>query len=379
LSPSRRQPHKPSPSRNAQTRNLAALEKTGSTSRVLNLVAVSKTHGSTPEYSEQPFFKNKVLNKVIILKHRLRADDRFNFDVYSATATKVILPFECGDLSLGGQSFFIGQRGWADLLYEACNDADDLARDIEVLRIIDGLPSLDPFLLRESLRVNGYLVAPCYFAISPADLLRMQAYVGQAVSQLVKMALGSSDFSLSVSRLVEALLSTEVDERLEPMRATLMLEGDRFREGVFSWKGFLYYKWALSELASELKTVSEEIGKLTITGPRDKETSIYIESSQKRLSASIQIQKNEVMRTLKIYDEAFKSLTSRNEPHAFRDFLLKAPELFLSLGEKIGVISHISSFWRYRFPKGRPPTCSVEEAVEILRDFEYGLGATLSC
>ncbi len=85
------------------------------------------------------------------------------------------------------------------------------------------------------------------------------------------------------------------------------------------------------------------------------------------------------MRALKIYDEAFKSLTSRNEPHAFRDFLLRAPELFLSLGEKVGVISHISSFWRYRFPKGPVPSCSAEEALEILRDFEFSLGSTLSC
>ena len=40
-------------------------------------------------------------------------------------------------------------------------------------------------------------------------------------------------------------------------------------------------------------------------------------------------------------------------PKTFRDFLLSAPYMFLELGEKMGAISHIVSFWRYRFPKDR--------------------------
>lgn len=379
MSVTRRNSNRPANARGAQGRSLTALERSASTSRVLNLLSVDKAHGDTPEHREAPFFKNKVLNTVIILKHRLRADDMFLFDEFRATATKIILPFERGDLNLGGQSFFIGQRGWIDLLHEACNSPVDLARDIEVLNLLDALPSLDPFLVRETLRRDGYFIAPCYFAISPADLARMQAYVGQAISQLVEMALGSSEFSPSLGRLVEALLSTDVDERLEPLRVTLMLEGESFREGVFSWKGFLYYKWALAALSPELKAVSEEIAKLTITGPRDAETGAYLDAARQRLALAIQAQRNDVIRTLKIYDDAFSSLTARKDPQAFRDFLLRAPELFISLGEKVGVISHISSFWRYRFPKGRPATCGVDEALDILQDFESGVGATLSC
>ena len=52
---------------------------------------------------------------------------------------------------------------------------------------------------------------------------------------------------------------------------------------------------------------------------------------------------------------------------------MRAPEMFLSLGERVGVISHISSYWRYRFPAGEALTVDVEEAIDIFQDFEAGL------
>jgi hypothetical protein len=58
---------------------------------------------------------------------------------------------------------------------------------------------------------------------------------------------------------------------------------------------------------------------------------------------------------------------------AFRDFLLKSPEMFLSLGERTGMVSHIASFWRYRFPKGRPLRVELDELFDILQDFHHGL------
>jgi hypothetical protein len=43
----------------------------------------------------------------------------------------------------------------------------------------------------------------------------------------------------------------------------------------------------------------------------------------------------------------------------------------------VGVISHISSYWRYRFPQGEPLTVDVEEAIDIFMDFEAGLAVPL--
>lgn len=363
------------------TRSLRALDREASTSRVLNLVAIEARSGHRPEHGEAPLFRNRILNTALVVKHRLRADDIFLFDEIRPNATKIIIPFERSDLGLGGQSFFVGQRGWVDLLREACNEHTDMARDLATLRLIDQLPSLDPFLLREHLRRHGLSVASTYFALSTADMEQMQSFVSAQISLLIDLAYrdaGRAVPGAHAARLVEALLSTDVDERLEPLRETLIMDGESFKEGVFSWKGFLYYKWMLTRLWTELDTVGGEIARLTITGNRDAGTQRFLDDTRKRLRRGILLERRAIMRALDVYDRAFNDLIDNGRPQAFRAFLLRAPDMFLSLGEKVGVIAHIASFWRYRFPAGMPLVADIEDAIDLLQDFDAGLSVSLA-
>ena len=346
---------------------------------MLNLLAIEARSGHRPEHGEAPLFRNRILNSALLVKHRLRTDDIFLFDEVRPNATKVIIPFERSDLGLGGQSFFVGQRGWVDLLREACNEHTDMARDLATLRLIDQLPSLDPFLLREHLRRHGLSVAPAYFALSGADMEQMQSFVSVQISHLINLAYrdtGRVSPGAHAARLVEALLSTDVDERLEPLRKTLVMDGESFKEGVFSWKGFLYYKWTLTRLWSELEIVGGEIARLTVTGNRDADTQRFIDDTRKRLRQGIMLERKAIMRALDVYDRAFEDLIDNGKPQAFREFLLRAPDMFLSLGEKVGVIAHIASFWRYRFPQGMPLVADIDEAVDLLADFDSGLSSS---
>ena len=361
------------------TRSLRALDREASTSRVLNLLAIETRSGHRPEHGEAPLFRNRILNSALLVKHRLRTDDIFLFDEVRPNATKVIIPFERSDLGLGGQSFFVGQRGWVDLLREACNEHTDMARDLATLRLIDQLPSLDPFLLREHLRRHGLSVSSSYFSLSGADMEQMHSFVSSQISQLISLAYrdtGRTAPGAQSDRLVEALLSTDVDERLEPLRETLVMDGESFKEGVFSWKGFLYYKWMLTRLWAELDTVGGEIARLTITGNRDVGTQRFLDDTRKRLRHGIVIERRAITRALDVYDRAFEDLIDNGKPQAFREFLLRAPDMFLSLGEKVGVIAHIASFWRYRFPLGMPLVADVEDAIDLLQDFDAGLNAS---
>jgi hypothetical protein len=134
----------------------------------------------------------------------------------------------------------------------------------------------------------------------------------------------------------------------------------------------------LSSLQPQLRVVSEEIGTLTVSGHRDAETKLYLDSARRRLRGAIGSQQRQIDRTLDVYVRAFSGLTRKGQPLAFRNFLLDAPRLFLSLGEKVGAVSHIASFWRYRFPAGQASTASVDEVVDIFQDFETSLGETLA-
>jgi hypothetical protein len=68
-------------------------------------------------------------------------------------------------------------------------------------------------------------------------------------------------------------------------------------------------------------------------------------------------------------------MIDEKNPKLFRDFLLGAPKLFLEIGEKMGAMQHITSFWQYRFPAGAPKHVDVEELITIFQDFTKGVAA----
>ena len=51
-------------------------------------------------------------------------------------------------------------------------------------------------------------------------------------------------------------------------------------------------------------------------------------------------------------------------------------DITMDIGEKMGVLSHIASFWRFRFPDPSKAFVDAEELITILHDFSKGLPAT---
>ncbi|MFO1237587.1 MAG: hypothetical protein U1F24_11355 [Alphaproteobacteria bacterium] len=356
-------------------RDLAALATTAASSRVLNLAMLNEMHAEDAEHRARPLFRNRQLNTAILIKHRLRPNERTPALATRLNATKVVLPFDIRNLKLGGQTFFVGEEAQEDKLRQVAGlSADELRSDLRTLTLIDMLPSLDPFLLREQLRRNGSTAASSYFYISPGDLRRMLGFVTDEIKQLVSLAFGMGGAGESAGRLAEALLSTHLDERLEPLRLTLRLEGDAFREGVFCWKGFLYYKWMRGELMPDVARAMRELDRLRIMGPRDRPSMDYIGSAQVKIRENLNLEMASTKETIDDYDRMFDDLVSRSKANAFRDFLLSAPEKFVRLGERLGNTSHVATFWKFRFPDPQRLACSIEEALDIMQDFEAGLG-----
>ena len=355
-------------------RNLAHLEATASTSRVLNLLRVAKRRRGDAAWAAQPFFKHPVLNNALILKHRLRHNETDLFFDTRRTATKLIIPIDGEDLRLGGRYLFVGQINYDEMLADYLGDAwlAD-SSDRELLTLIDRLPSLDPFLLREQLRRHGRDPARCYFEISDADMARMVGFVEREVQKLIDLCYaGGAQDDRSVSRLVKKILSSTVDAETEPLRVTLRLEKPEYQEGVFSWKGFLYYKWTLREVMPNVAKVADSIRAVRPRGQTDLEMIAYLNKARASLHSEILGALEEADKTLRYYDAAFQSLLD-GKPQAFRDFLLDAPAMFCDLGERLGAVMHIVSFWNYRFPSGRLPIVSGPELVEIISDFEDSL------
>ena len=267
-------------------RRLTALQESASTARVLNLAGTMRKFAHEPDSLTPPFFNHHLLNRAIILKHRIRANEIEQFAAPKQNATKVLLPIDPNDLKLGAHYFFMGQKDFEEVTKGAFGNALAIGRhDRQIMDLIDALPSLDPFLLREHLRRSGFEPARAYFNISDADLERMHNYVEAEITPLVAMSFQAEVGSKAqAAKLVTKILSSNAPDDLGPLRGVLMLGEKAFLDGIFAWRGFLYYKWVLETLHKQTASVMTAIETVQPRGQRDPESSAYIGPARNRIS-----------------------------------------------------------------------------------------------
>jgi hypothetical protein len=356
-------------------RSLAQLERSGSTARMLNLNAIAKRGPRPPETESRPLFHNALLNRSMVVKHRLRRGELELFPDYRLQATKFVLPTDASDLKAGGRYFFVGQRGYEDTISDLLGSQSRFnAHDRMVLQILDQSPTLDPFVLREQLRRHGLEPSPHYFEIGAADLSRMQAFVAKEIAPLANLTTQSVGGE-AAAKLARKLLSSKAEMETEPLRHTLKLDVGDYSEGVFCWKGFLYYKWCLDELTAHIAEVAQDITRTRLRAGARAQLRAQVEQQRARLHLCLAAAYDSVKATIGIYDEAYCRLVQDRDPAPFRQFLLRAPSLFNRVGEGLGAIQHVVSYWRFRFPPASHAAVEAADLQEILEDFLQALSA----
>lgn len=356
-------------------RSLIHLENSASTARVLNLLSNWRRHKDKPEYSAQPFFENKILNRAMILKHQLKRDELDLFNGTRLSATKIVFPVDPMDLKTGGKFALVGQRHFSQMLEGVMGQSSENAgRDLALLDLLDELPSFDPFLLREELRRNGYEPATCYLELTDADLKNIFAFAQSEIEPLVRMSLsGRSGIAAQTAKLVEKIFANKLDSEMEVFRQVLRLNEAEFAEGIFCWKGFIYYKWVEQSVAAASQTIVNTILQTMPLGKQEAQTRESLNRLRTSLVDRVLSSGNKVKTSLNSYDHAYAELTAKTNPVPFREFLLSAPARFAELGERLGVLQHITSFCQFRFPPNQRVVIGAEELLEIFSDFEGAL------
>jgi hypothetical protein len=356
-----------------EIRHLDNLNKSASTSRVLNLSSVYLHHADEDAYKAQPFFVNSQLNRAIILKHNLRANERHLFSNTRRIATKIILPFDPTDLKLGGVSFFFRQNNFDYFARTYLNMTDiDKNPDMKILRLLDALPSLDPFLVREHVYRAGFRPSNCYLRLSPADLRDMGSFACIEMEKLIMAAFGGKSRS-GAMKLGGKILSDTLDEELKPLQETMRLTDWQFTEAVFAWRGFLYYKWRHASLQGALREVLAALGSYHPLPTQDERIKNYLRNARPRLAVLMSNAIHRATAALAIYEEAYLGLIERNDPSPFKRFLLNGTQLFAELGDAIGALNHITSYFSFRMSNGRNGGRKRLESIEfadMLLDFE---------
>lgn len=140
-------------------------------------------------------FANDALNYVVLTKEMLTHDDPRRVDT-SPIGTKLYLPFERDKPEKGGRSIKIHNPKLESFLAEILGLAagpDAFASDLTILRTIDALPSLDGFLLRDALSLDGMAPDEAYFEVLAEDRVAIQKFIRGKMEMLVR-ALSAKPF-----------------------------------------------------------------------------------------------------------------------------------------------------------------------------------------
>ncbi len=361
-----------------QLRGLHRIAQTAASARVLNLHEIANANASNPEHAAAPLFSCRRLNGAILLKHALRAQDRPYVCTHRATATKIVFPISKGDLKLGGYSLFIEQPNLDAAFREAMGantSIDNVRQDLELLREISRLPSLDPYLLRDVTRGLGRKVAECYFNISPRDIRAVRTFLHRDMRALVERANDDAGFDtdLTADRLSHLMMEDAASPALAPLRQALRFGVEDFESSMKGWKGVLYYKWCYARLLQGFPAVATRMASMRLNRPRH-EDKVYLYGLVRRILQRLDENFGSVKVHIVGYETAFQALVENNDPIPFQTFLRAASRSFAEIGRAIGEISHACDFWNYRQGSEPEARIDVDIAHELIGELAHSLG-----
>jgi len=363
-----------------QLRGLHRIAQTASSARVLNLHEIANANTTNPEHAAAPLFSCQRLNSAILLKHALRAQDRPYVCTHRATATKIVFPISKSDLRLGGYNLFIEQPDLEAAFREAMGantPIESINKDVELLREIARLPSLDPYLLRDVARGLGRKVADCYFNISPRDIRAVRSFLHRDMRALVERANDGEGFDtdLTAERLSRLMLEDASNPALAPLRQALRFGVEDFEHSLKGWKGVLYYKWCYARLLQGFPAVATRMASMRLNRPLH-EDKVYLYGLVRRILQRLDENFGSVKVHIIGYETAFQALIDDNDPIPFQTFLRTAGRSFAEIGRAIGEISHACDFWNYRQGHGQDaePRIDVDIAHELIGELAHSLG-----
>ncbi|MEQ8968051.1 MAG: hypothetical protein RID91_19700 [Azospirillaceae bacterium] len=362
----------------AEYRSLMALERTASSSRVLNLnLLTRRILEDDAERAYRPFFRNEELNYCLVTKARLQGSESDLFEDKRFHATKVIFPYNRMSLKDGGKSIFLGQehleKVFKDHLGIDIFDIDEnTRRDIELMEAIDWLPTLDPFLLKERLRTLGYEPDDAYFSLSPREWERIRAFVMEEFTPLAELAFsGFSNGSSKARTIIDRLWDGRDPEIIRPLIDALHIDMSEAADTLFAWKGFVYYKYLTTTIRGDVRLMRDGLSEVRVFGYRDLEEKQALNGLVRRVIDGLETASTTIDRRLDAYNKAYHyELVKMRRPQEFRCFLAGASAQFNELGAIIAGLAHTTAFWKWKYHRPEPPMVHADELGELLTDFD---------
>ncbi len=322
------------------------------------------------------FFRNKPLNTMVLVKDTVPEADRKPGRPF--VGTKLYFPFNNNNIYEGGRTIFwhdehikaavMGQYG------EGALTQDALTKDMEILEILDKLPSLDPFLLKDVFLRRKIEMNESYFDVSEEAWTEIETFMLQRFEPLVHAAFPEAVEESSDDKarmLIDKIWEARDLEALKPLIMAFRLPEYEALDIFSSWRGIVYYSYQYQKeqihFVDLLKWLKEsEAPPVGIPTPEVKEMQTMLGFVQEHMRKEWQTVEMIVREYQNSYDKMFKDKISSTD---FLNFLKGSNDTYWKIGNSFGKINHAIYCWDVitsRFEGRKLPWVQKQEVVRML-------------
>lgn len=292
-------------------------------------------------------------------------------------ATFLYMPFDIEDIAGGGNSLDLSvARGRADSLYQLTGfqlneEGHTVARDRRLIEVIEDLPSLDPFLLRDRLETDGIKAPEAYFEISEAEFQEIKRYILDKFEPITTRVVDpkSPKAAQVAEQFIMKLWEGKDLDYLAPITQVFRIDPEQAGEIYYSWKGVTYYEFQYKR------------GQRTLLGFADwlhtkgAVPSHYVKKAvQEELEAKVRQVATAFARHLKnsseilrIYNQAYEDLFVRGgDARPFIEFLRDSSTLFWDIAASISAMNHGVAVWRQHTAKSTDGKLAADDLTKLL-------------
>ena len=345
-------------------------------SRVFNCNALTRKVLEKDANAER-FFKNLPLNNIVLIKDAVPEEERKG-PRCPPVGTKLYFPFNENDIYEGGRTIFLHDPQLPQAITENFGESalskEGLVQDLRILETLDGLPSLDPFLMKDVFQRAEIAVNEAYFDINPEQWKEIELFILQRFEPLAKAAFPEAMHSdEKARRLVEKIWEATDVAALAPLIEAFRLPPNKALEIFAAWKGINFYSFQyarvqpkLIDIAKWLKAIEIPYGAI----PNDERTKLLatIKMVMDQLRREWQTTDAILREYTDGYDKMFNKKASSSE---FLGFLRNCSKAYWNLGSGLGKTSHAVYCWQLltsRYQNSKLPWPVMHQTMRLLSE-----------
>lgn len=320
------------------------------------------------------FFRNKALNSIVLIKDAVPEDERRAGA--PSVGTKLYFPFNEANIYEGGRTIFLHDRGVESAMTDYCGEGavtkDSMAADVHILQVLNRLPSLDPFLMKDVFFNEKMDMNEGYFDVSAETWAEIESFMLQKFEPLIMAAFPDAKSSEDKARqLIDKIWEAKDIEALLPLIEAFRLPKDKALEIFSSWKGIVYYSYQYACEQTRFMDLVRWVG--GNSQPEVGASATEVKELQTMVTQIKEQLRNEWQRTDEIvrdyqasYDKMFKDKIGSTD---FLTFLKNSDKIYWEIGNSLGKVNHATYCWDVmtsRFAERKLPWANRQEVMRLL-------------